>query len=222
MERVFPTEEKVSKARALVMGAGILGSRVVVELLSAGFKHIVVADRSSVTPDDIDGAFFTSDDVGIRERAEKVVSCIEPRPDLHILALCKDASSMDGWAYDVIFSCSESYEERLRINSKAKTYRIPLIDGMVSGDSGRVQVVREKGPCLRCSLSNRSAFPLMPSSPAVADRLAKVMAEEGLVAIGPVPSNCLEGALYVNKDGISVLTLGIAPACPYHKQERHR
>ncbi len=222
MERVFPTEEKVSKARALVMGAGILGSRVVVELLSAGFKHIVVADRASVSPDDVDGAFFTDDDVGLRGRAEKVVACIEPRPDLHILALRKDASSMDGWAYDVIFSCSESYEERLRINSKAKTYGIPLIDGMVSGGSGRLQVVRDKGPCLQCSLSLRSSAPLMPTSPVVADKLAKVMAEEGLVAIGPVPANCLQGVLYINIDGISVLTLGLAPGCPYHKQERRR
>jgi len=222
MSSDFPTEDKVRKTRVLVMGAGILGSRVVIELLSAGFRHIVVADGSSVAPADVDGAFFTEDDVGIRGRAEKLVLCIEPKPELHILALRKTAVTMDGWTYDLVFSCSEPYEERIRINDKVRTYHIPLVDGIVSGTTGRVQVVRTEGPCLECAVSERSSARLDPPDIGVAEKVARTMVVQGLTAIGPNPYGVLQGALYIDGDKEYTLNLGVSPICPHHRKEKRK
>jgi molybdopterin/thiamine biosynthesis adenylyltransferase len=61
---------------------------------------------------------------------------------------------LDAWDFDIVLGCLDNIAARLHINSHARFYKIPYVDGATDGFRGKVQVVLESGPCLECGMNS--------------------------------------------------------------------
>lgn len=190
------TERRIRGSRVLVILSGRLGLEVLHGLLDDGLMHIVAAGS------DI------------------------PETDGRVTVLRKEPNAMDSWNYDLIICCLGDAGKRLYVNSRAKEYRIPLIDGTVDGGRGRIQTVLPEGPCLECGLdrSRRTSLKAAVSEPdsgAVAET-ARIIREEALKILAGEADRCLKGIVYYDSEEgtSSVLPMGKDPKCPHHANER--
>ena len=148
--------------RALVVGAGGLGSPVAYYLAAAGVGSIGLADGDAVDLTNLHRQILhTTEDVGrlkVTSGAEKLrrldpaVRVTEHREHLsaaNALALLAD--------YDVIIDGSDNFPTRYLLNDACVLLRKPLVHGAIYRFDGQVSCfVPGRGPCYRC------LFPLPP------------------------------------------------------------
>ena len=165
MERYFRQEiipeigragqEKLNKARVLVIGAGGLGSPVLTYLACAGVGNIYVVDFDVVSMTnlnrqylhsvaDIDRPKTTSakefihqvnDQVKVHEINEKIV------PE-NVEEMIK--------GLDVVVSCVDNISLRVMLNRACMLSNIPLVEAAINGFYGFVMVIKDGSPCLNC------------------------------------------------------------------------
>ena len=208
----------IDKIRVLMLGANRLSAKVAEMLLSAGFRRIVINDSGDVRPDDMDSRYFLDSDIFRKKRSSAIAERIEKPDGTHMVATATPVRSMDSWNYDIYLGCSCSSYERLIINSHARQYDIPYVDGVISGDLGRVQVVGNYGPCLECILHRPSLAHPIPGCGSI-DAVAGQMVSEAIAAVSVGPSACSRGAIYFEDSGDAVrIDLGVSSICPHHKK----
>ena len=151
-------QEKISGGRALVIGAGGLGSPVALYLGSAGVGHITLVDDDTVdltnlqrqiahTLSSVDQPKVTSAQAAIAAiNTEVVVSTIQARADAPMLdALVAQA--------DVILDCCDNFSTRQAVNAACVKHRKPLVSGAAIRFDGQISVydTRDTGsPCYAC------------------------------------------------------------------------
>lgn len=205
------------KLHILLVGAGILGSRVLAGLLDAGFRRIVVDDEFTVSDRDVDMLHFFPDDVGRGKRSTTAVDRVPKPSDAHIVALSTSVPSMDSWNYDVYLGCSCINRDRSIINAHAREYEIPYIDGMVSDGMWRLQTVGRRGPCVGCFLRD-SSVDRPTEDPRLAGVLSERMVDELVDVIRDgIPMN--PGVCFSSEGGLPVrLYAGTSPECIHHSK----
>ena len=151
-------QEKISGARALVIGAGGLGSPVALYLGSAGVGHITLVDDDTVdltnlqrqiahTLSTVGQPKVTSAQTAIAAiNTEVVVSTIQARADAPMLdALVAQA--------DVVLDCCDNFSTRQAVNAACVKHRKPLVSGAAIRFDGQISVydTRDTGsPCYAC------------------------------------------------------------------------
>ena len=151
-------QEKISGGRALVIGAGGLGSPVALYLGSAGVGHITLVDDDTVdltnlqrqiahTLSSVGQPKVTSAQAAIAAiNTEVVVSTIQARADAPMLdALVAQA--------DVILDCCDNFSTRQAVNAACVKHRKPLVSGAAIRFDGQISVydTRDTGsPCYAC------------------------------------------------------------------------
>lgn len=151
-------QEKISGGRALVIGAGGLGSPVALYLGSAGVGHITLVDDDTVdltnlqrqiahTLSTVGQPKVTSAQAAIAAiNTEVVVSTIQARADAPMLdALVAQA--------DVILDCCDNFSTRQAVNAACVKHRKPLVSGAAIRFDGQISVydTRDTGsPCYAC------------------------------------------------------------------------
>ncbi|HNW00714.1 MAG TPA: molybdopterin-synthase adenylyltransferase MoeB [Burkholderiaceae bacterium] len=151
-------QEKISGGRALVIGAGGLGSPVALYLGSAGVGHITLVDDDTVdltnlqrqiahTLSSVGQPKVTSAQAAIAAiNTEVVVSTIQARADAPMLdALVAQA--------DVVLDCCDNFSTRQAVNAACVKHRKPLVSGAAIRFDGQISVydTRDTGsPCYAC------------------------------------------------------------------------
>ena len=165
MERYFRQEiipeigragqEKLNKAKVLVIGAGGLASPVLTYLACAGVGNLYLVDFDVVSMTnlnrqylhsvaDIDRPKTTSagefihgvnDQVKVHEINEKIVS-------ENVEEVIK--------GMDVVVSCVDNIPLRVMLNRVCVLRGIPLVEAAINGFYGFVMVIKDGSPCLNC------------------------------------------------------------------------
>jgi molybdopterin-synthase adenylyltransferase len=151
-------QEKLHAARALVLGAGGLGSPAALYLASAGVGTLALADGDTVDLTNLQRQILhRTAAVGRPKVASGVATLAEINPDCHVIPLQErlaDARLEDEVAAaDVVLDCSDNFVTRHAVNRACVKYRKPLVSGAAIRFDGQVAVFdtrRNDAPCYHC------------------------------------------------------------------------
>ncbi len=151
-------QEKLHAARALVLGAGGLGSPAALYLASAGIGTLALADGDTVDLTNLQRQILhRTAAVGRPKVVSGVATLAEINPDCHVIPLQErlaDARLEDEVAAaDVVLDCSDNFVTRHAVNRACVKYRKPLVSGAAIRFDGQVAVFdtrRDDAPCYHC------------------------------------------------------------------------
>jgi len=151
-------QERLLSARALIIGAGGLGSPAAMYLAATGVGHLVIADHDVVELSNLQRQLLHHDsDIGRSKVASAQESLTTINPDIRVSAM---AQTLQGEALgnavrhtDVVLDCSDNFTTRFAVNRACVEHRTPLVSGAAIRMEGQVAVFdsrRENSPCYHC------------------------------------------------------------------------
>jgi adenylyltransferase/sulfurtransferase len=148
-------QQRLNAARALVVGAGGLGSPALQYLAAAGVGRIGIVDDDVVDETNLQRqTIFATADVGRKKAdvAAERLHALNPAIALDALALRLDASNARELVrlYDVVLDCTDRFPTRYLINDACILEGTPDVYGSIFRFDGQVSVFQTMGPCYRC------------------------------------------------------------------------
>ncbi len=127
-------QQVLSGSRALVIGAGGLGSAALLYLASAGVAQISVADGDAVDLTNLQRQIIHREDtIGVNKAksAAQRIGEINSNVKIDVIAERLTGAALERHAVeaDVILDCSDNFATRHAINRASVTYRKPLVSG---------------------------------------------------------------------------------------------
>lgn len=151
-------QEKVSRARILIVGGGALGNEALKLLLQLGARDITVVDHDNVVKANLNRCVFFSekdaDDKALKaEVLAREAKRINPNATVKPVAkMIENAGEGFFDNFDFAFGCLDNLAARIHLN--AQVYgRMPFVDGGINGFNGRVQTIKSPSACLECGFS---------------------------------------------------------------------
>ncbi len=179
-----PGQQRLKAARALLIGAGGLGSPAILYLAAAGVGTIGVVDDDEVSLSNLQRqVLHATDEVGAPkiESAGRAVGRINPNVDLvgHAHRLTEqNAADLIG-AYDMVLDGCDNFETRYLVNRACAALQKPLVSAAIGRWEGQLSVFRPwlGGPCYQCIFPEAPEPGLVPacSEAGVLGALAGVM-----------------------------------------------
>ncbi len=151
-------QEKLLSARALIIGAGGLGSPAAMYLAAAGVGHLVIVDHDVVELSNLQRQLLHHDtDIGQNkaDSAQQTLAMINPGIRVTPIAeklhdqLLDEEVKLAG----VVLDCSDNFATRFAINSACVRLRTPLITAAAIRMEGQLSVFDlgdKKSPCYNC------------------------------------------------------------------------
>ncbi|HYC36844.1 MAG TPA: molybdopterin-synthase adenylyltransferase MoeB [Usitatibacter sp.] len=151
-------QERLLAARALVVGAGGLGSPALLYLASSGVGHITVCDGDHVDLTNLQRqVIHRFESIGRPKAASAAQAMTALNPDIRIETLETRAGperlASLARAADVVLDCSDNFATRHAINRACAAARVPLVSGAGIRFDGQVAVFdfrAEDAPCYNC------------------------------------------------------------------------
>ena len=139
------SQERLLASRALVVGAGGLGSGALLYLASSGVGHITVADGDTVDLTNLQRQIVHRVDAVGRNKAVSAaatLATINPEITVEALAerLAPERLSALVREADVVLDCSDNFATRHAINAACVRARVPLVSGAAIRFDGQVAV----------------------------------------------------------------------------------
>ena len=182
---------KLLESRALLIGAGGLGSPAALYLAAAGVGTLGIVDHDVVDRSNLQRQILHTDGrVGLPKvaSARQAVQALNPAVRVPEHALRLDSGNVDDVfaGYDVVVDGSDNFATRYLVNDACVKHGIPNVHGSVFRFEGQVTVFwpsrdPHPGPCYRC---------LYPEPPP--PELAPSCAEAGVLGILPGVVGLLE------------------------------
>lgn len=162
-------QEKLLKAKVLIIGAGGLGSPCALYLASAGIGKIGIVDSDSVELNNLQRQILHSTkNVGVPkvDSAKERLNAINPDVEIvpyklrvtseNILDIIKD--------YDIIIDGSDNFPTRFLVNDACVLARKPFSHGGIFRFDGQLlTIVPGESPCYRCLFPEPPPPGLVPS-----------------------------------------------------------
>lgn len=221
-------QERLKAASVIVVGAGALGSPVLLYLAAAGAGRLGVVDSDAVELSNLHRQpLHFSPDIGLPKAGNAVVKLSALNPELLVEAYPVRLEPGNAEAIvmgaDAVVDCSDSFETRYLVNDACCAQGIPLVEAGVLGFSGLVMSIRPgESACYRC------AFPTEPASApscreagvlgAMAGVIGSIQALEALKLVTGVGEPLLDAILQVEGSGMAFTRVATArragcPAC---------
>ncbi len=164
-------QTRLLAAHVLVVGAGGLGSPVLMYLASAGVGTLTVIDDDRVELSNLQRQIVHDMSRLGQPKAQSAAQTVAAlNPDVHVVAVDERASAarLNGWvaAADVVVDCSDNLTTRHAVNAACVAARKPLVFGAALGFDGQLAVFDTRNaaaPCFAC------VFPPGPAVSADAD-----------------------------------------------------
>jgi adenylyltransferase/sulfurtransferase len=205
-------QERLSKASAVVVGAGALGSPAATYLVAAGVGRVGVVDGDWVEISNLQRQFlhYTPDIESQKaESAAQKLGVLNTEVTVEPYPVEVDADNAEALVMgaDVVVDCTDSFETRYLVNDACCAQRVPLVEGGALGFGGMVMAIRPgETACYRC------AFPTAPPDApscrdagilgAVAGVVGSLQALEALKLLSGVGT--APGDVIVQFDGLSL------------------
>ncbi len=162
-------QQKLKRARVLVLGAGGLGAPVLEYLAAAGIGTLGIVDDDTVSLSNLQrqvihdtGAVGTSKG----ESARAAIARINPHVivELHNLRLTAENAAGIVRAYDVVVDGSDNFETRYALADACAEEKKPLVHAAVGRFDGSITVLKpfENGTDGRPNPTYRDLFPEAP------------------------------------------------------------
>jgi molybdopterin-synthase adenylyltransferase len=159
-------QERLLAGRALVIGAGGLGSPVALYLGTAGVGQITLVDHDSVDLTNLQRQLaHTMARVGQpkAESAREAIAAINPEPRVDAVVARADAALLDELVpqSDVVIDCCDNFRTRHAINAACVRHRKPLVSGAAIRFDGQLSVYDTRdaqSPCYACLFAPDDEF----------------------------------------------------------------
>ena len=159
-------QQRLLDAHALVIGAGGLGSPVVLYLATAGVGRITVVDHDSVDLTNLQRQIAHNQSRLGLPKAESVratVAAINPDVQLRALVQRADAQLLDEWVpqADVVLDCCDNFRTRHAVNAACVQHGKPLVSGAAIGWDAQIAVYdtrQPQAPCYACVFPPEAAY----------------------------------------------------------------
>lgn len=184
-----PGQLRLKNARVLVIGAGGLGSPLLIYLAAAGIGHIGIVDDDAVSLSNLQRqVLYSAADVGRKkvEVASEKLSGLYPEMDIKAFDARLDEDSAEDLMkpYHVVADCTDNYKTRELIGRVSARLKIPLAFASVLNYEGQVSVFNyQDGP------SYDQVFPKVPQD--------GVYKEDEIGLLGVLPG--IAGTLQANE-----------------------
>ncbi|HJV63549.1 MAG TPA: molybdopterin-synthase adenylyltransferase MoeB [Albitalea sp.] len=148
-------QQRLLAAHALVIGAGGLGSPVVLYLGTAGVGTITIVDHDSVDLTNLQRQIVHNlSRVGQPKAASAAQTIAAINPEVRVVALHEraDASRLDALVADadVVLDCSDNFATRQAVNAACVAHRKPLVSGAAIGFDAQISVYDTRAPAAPC------------------------------------------------------------------------
>ena len=151
-------QERLLSARALIVGAGGLGSPAAMYLASGGVGHITLADGDSVDLTNLQRQILhTTASVGRAKAYSGKDTLTQLNPEVEVAAV---SERLEGErlaeiiaSVDVVLDCCDNFATRHAVNRACVKHRKPLVSGAAVRFDGQVSVYdlrQEDAPCYNC------------------------------------------------------------------------
>lgn len=142
-------------ARVLVVGAGGLGSAVILYLAAAGIGTLTVVDDDVVELSNLQRqVLHTTDRIGQPKVESALATVAALNPDVRVIARRErlDASNVAALVadQDVVADGSDNFATRFLINDACRQAGRPLVSAAIRRFEGQLATFRPGGPCYRC------------------------------------------------------------------------
>ena len=177
-------QERLLGAKVLVVGAGGLGSPVILYLAAAGIGHITIVDDDAVSRTDLNRQIiYRDEDIG-RAKAElaaKAAHAINPNIQVsHLVTRLTKGNVKNLFiTQDIIVDCSDNAATRYLLGDSAHHYKRPLVFGGAVRMEGQLAVFQSSVAGHTGTACYRCVFPSMPDA-----KQAPGCSEAGI--LGPV------------------------------------
>ena len=215
-------QEKLKRARVLIVGTGGLGCPLALYSAAAGIGSISLVDYDKVEWTNLNRQILHwEENVGndkVRSAADKIRrlnSATEVR-ELGVRLSTENAAEIVS-GHDLILDALDDLEVRQILNRAAVEARIPMIYGGINGMDGMTTwILPGRTPCLKCLFPNRiekETVPVLGTTPGIVAMIQVTEAIKYLVGMGDL----LTGRLLVY-DGLAMKFSEIEvqrdPNCP--------
>ncbi len=151
-------QENIVNARALVIGAGGLGSPAACYLASAGIGTLVLADGDTVDLTNLQRQILhRTDAVGMAKVESGKRTLGEINPECKVVALQErlagDRLDEEVALADIVLDCCDNFATRHAVNRSCVKHRTPLVSGAAIRFDGQVAVFdsrQAQAPCYHC------------------------------------------------------------------------
>lgn len=159
-------QTSILNARALIIGAGGLGSPAAMYLAAAGLGNITVVDHDTVDLTNLQRQIaHRSDTVGMPkvESLKSTLHALNPLVKVHTLQQRADATLLDTLIAntDVVLDCCDNFTTRHAVNAACVKHRVPLVSGAAIQFDGQISVYdvrQESTPCYACAFPPNATF----------------------------------------------------------------
>ncbi len=234
-------QERLLRARVLVIGAGALGNEIVKNLALLGVGRVVIADRDRIELSNLSrSVLFRENDCGQSKAEIAVRRARELFP--HMRAQAFDGNivydlglGIYRWA-DVILGGLDNREARVAINQAAAKVGKVWIDGAIERLDGVARVFDPaNGPCYECTMSEvdwkmlaarRSCALLsrdemeigrVPTTPTTSSVIAGIQVQEAVKLLHGLPTIAGQGFIFDGTNHQSYLvSYARLEDCPSH------
>ena len=213
-------QDKLTRARVMVVGAGALGNEVLKNLALVGVGGVYIVDFDRIEESNLTrSVLFRQRDCG-RPKAEAAAAALcDINPDTKIRALSANIMTDVGLGLfrdvDVVIGCLDNREARLWVNRCCWKTNTPWVDGGIQEINGVAKVfVPPDGPCYECAMTEndyrlinlRYSCPLLrqedlqagkvPTAPTISSMIGGLQAQEALKLIHGMPVAAGEALVY--------------------------
>jgi len=151
-------QEKLFAASVLVIGAGGLGSPVLLYLAAAGVGHLNIYDPDLVEVSNLQRQILHDGSKLGRPKSESAQEHLAAiNPDVTVTAsterLQADELLAQVASADLVIDCSDNFSTRFEVNRACVAHARPLVSGAVIRMEGQVSVFKghlADAPCYRC------------------------------------------------------------------------
>ncbi len=159
-------QERIMRARVLVIGVGGLGSPAAMYLATAGVGHLTLVDHDTVDSTNLQRQIaHTEARVGMAKVESASATLLAINPSLQITALAEraDAAGLQVLVAqaDVVLDCSDNFATRHALNAACVRHGVPLVSGAAIRFDGQLAVYSPKNnlsPCYACVFPPDAAF----------------------------------------------------------------
>jgi molybdopterin-synthase adenylyltransferase len=146
------------RSRALIIGAGGLGSPVAVYLTSAGVGALTIFDGDNVDLTNLQRQIVHREDAIGMNKAESAKQTLTGiNSEIRVMAASRRLQGEELYKCvadaDVVLDCSDNFATRHAINRACVRHKKPLVSGAAIGFDGQIAVFDlryEESPCYQC------------------------------------------------------------------------
>ena len=159
-------QQRLLAAHVLVIGAGGLGSPVLMYLGTAGVGRITVVDHDTVDLTNLQRQIAHNlSRVGTPKVASAAQTIAAINPEIEVIALQEraDAARLHTWVAgaDLVLDCSDNFATRHAVNAACVVHGKPLVSGAAIGFDGQISVYdtrSDANPCYACIFPPEATF----------------------------------------------------------------